>query len=94
MNSNKIFKKNIYFKLLAILLPVLVFGLFEVNIDKEKCIISSNVFGEEFKKSKHKIGMEIKAITYHMLEVKIDKPYSVQILFDIRKKISTHMWYA
>ena len=61
----------------------LVFGLFEVNIDKQKCIISSNIFGEEFKKSKHKIGLEIKAITYHMLEVKIDKPYSVQILFDI-----------
>ena len=61
----------------------LVFGLFKVNINEKFFSISSNIYGEKYDKSKHKIGIEIKAITYHMLEVKKNKPFYVQILFDI-----------
>jgi SHS2 domain-containing protein len=61
----------------------LVFGFFKVNIDEKKNILVATVFGEKYDISKHKIGTEIKAVTYHMLEVKNKKPYHVQVLFDI-----------
>lgn len=61
----------------------LVFGEFRVSIDEEKPEISATVFGEEFDTDKHKIGMEIKAVTYHMLEVHKGEPCFVKVLFDV-----------
>lgn len=61
----------------------LVFGFFKVTIDEKNNRLSADVFGEPFSISKHKAGAEIKAVTYHMLEVKEKKPYHVQVLFDI-----------
>ena len=59
----------------------LVFGSFKVKIDKNH--LSAQVFGEEYNKSKHKMGVEIKAVTYHILEVGDKEPYYAQVLFDI-----------
>jgi SHS2 domain-containing protein len=59
----------------------LVFGSFKVSIDENH--LSAQVFGEEYDKYKHKMGIEIKAVTYHMLEVKDTEPFYVKILFDI-----------
>ena len=59
----------------------IVFGSFNVKIKDKN--LSAKVFGEEYNTSKHKIGVEIKAVTYHMLEVNNKKPFFVQILFDI-----------
>jgi len=61
----------------------LVFGFFKLDVDEKKPRLSATVFGEKLDISKHKIGTEIKAVTYHMLEVKKKKPYHVQVLFDI-----------
>ena len=61
----------------------LVFGFFKVDLDEKNCKLSAKVFGEKFNLSKHNIGAEIKAVTYHMLEVKKKKPFYVQVLFDI-----------
>jgi len=61
----------------------LVFGFFKVNLDEKNNSLSATVFGEKYNISKHKIGAEIKAVTYHMLEVKNKKPFHVQVLFDI-----------
>ena len=61
----------------------LVFGFIKVEIDEKKNKLSAKVFGEKFDISKHKIGTEIKAVTYHMLEVNNKKPFHVQVLFDI-----------
>ena len=61
----------------------LVFGFFKVEIDEKKRRLSANVFGEKYDISKHKMGIEIKAVTYHMLEVRNKRPYHVQVLFDI-----------
>lgn len=60
-----------------------VFGFFKVDLDEKNNKLSAKVFGEKFDLSKHKIGAEIKAVTYHMLEVKKKKPFHVQVLFDI-----------
>jgi SHS2 domain-containing protein len=61
----------------------LVFGFFKVELDKKAHHLSAHVFGEPFSSGKHKIGVEVKAVTYHMLQVKKKKPYEVQVLFDI-----------
>lgn len=59
----------------------MVFGRFVVEITDTALV--ATVYGEEFDVSKHNIGMEIKAVTYHMLEVHSKKPCFVQVLFDI-----------
>lgn len=61
----------------------LVFGFFKVELDEKKNTLFAHVFGEKYNISKHKIGSEIKAVTYHMLEVNNKKPYYVQVIFDI-----------
>ena len=62
----------------------LVFGFFKImELDEKKPSLYGRVFGEKLNISKHKIGSEIKAVTYHMLEVKNKKPFHVQVLFDI-----------
>ena len=61
----------------------LIFGFFKVDLDEKNKILSAKIFGEKFDLSKHKIGVEIKAVTYHMLEVKKKKPFFVKVLFDI-----------
>jgi len=61
----------------------LVFGKFNIEINEGQNKLKAKISGEEFDTSKHNIGAEIKAITYHMLEVKNTKPYHVQVLFDI-----------
>ena len=61
----------------------LVFGDFKVIVDEGRCTLSATVSGEEFDKAKHHVGMEIKAVTYHMLEVHSGNPCFVSVLFDI-----------
>jgi SHS2 domain-containing protein len=61
----------------------LVFGFFKIKLDEKNKSLTATVFGEKYNISKHKIGAEIKAVTYHMLEVKKKKPFHVQVLFDI-----------
>jgi SHS2 domain-containing protein len=59
----------------------LVFGKFEVTITGNR--ISARVFGEKYDNKKHKMGVEIKAVTYHILQVNEKDPIFVQVLFDI-----------
>jgi SHS2 domain-containing protein len=60
-----------------------VFGFFIVDLDAKNKKLIAKIFGDKFDLSKHKIGSEIKAVTYHMLEVRNKRPYHVQVLFDI-----------
>jgi len=55
-----------------------VFSRCEVKIDGLK--LKAKCYGEEFDPEKHDMDMEIKAVTYHMLEV---EDGMVQVLFDI-----------
>ncbi|MCD6512650.1 MAG: archease [Thermoplasmata archaeon] len=60
----------------------LVFGDFDVKIDDE--MLHGVARGEKYSREKHGYGMEIKAVTYHMLEIKRDKKgYIIKVLFDI-----------
>jgi len=60
----------------------ILFGKFDVSVDEEKCELNANVYGENFASERHTAGKEIKAVTYHILEVNKEKGY-VQVLFDI-----------
>jgi SHS2 domain-containing protein len=59
----------------------LVFGEFEVTLSGNH--LSAYVYGEKYDKKKHGMGVEIKAVTYHMLQVHETNPIFVQVLFDI-----------
>jgi SHS2 domain-containing protein len=59
----------------------LVFGRFEVAL--EGTHLTAHVYGEEYSRTKHKMGVEIKAVTYHLLQVHETDPIFVQVLFDI-----------
>jgi len=58
-----------------------VFGKFEVTLTGNR--LSAYVFGEKYDTKKHRMGVEIKAVTYHMLQVSEKAPIFVQVLFDI-----------
>ena len=59
----------------------LVFGKFQVTLTGNQ--LSASVFGEKYDTKKHRMGVEIKAVTYHMLQVNEKDPIFVQVLFDI-----------
>ncbi len=57
-----------------------VFCDFDVVVEGSR--LKARVLGETFDSKKHRIETQIKAVTYHMLEVDEKKGY-VQVLFDI-----------
>jgi len=59
----------------------LVFGKFQVTITGNR--LCAHVFGEKYSTQKHKMGVEIKAVTYHMVQVNETDPIFAQVLFDI-----------
>jgi SHS2 domain-containing protein len=60
----------------------LVFDDFAVKIEDKSLV--ADVYGEKYDISKHGYGTEIKAITYHMLQIKRNKKgIHIKVLFDI-----------
>ncbi|MEA2053736.1 MAG: archease [Candidatus Thermoplasmatota archaeon] len=59
----------------------LVFGDFEVKIGNE---LAGEAWGEKYDRNKHGYGVEIKAVTYHLLQIKRNKKgFYIKVLFDI-----------
>ena len=58
----------------------MLFSVFEVEIYGTK--LEARIKGEKLDASRHHLKTDIKAITYHMLEVNVDTN-TVQVLFDI-----------
>ena len=59
----------------------LVFGDFKVKINDK---LVATAYGEKYDREKHGYGIEIKAVTYHMLEIKRNKKgFVIKVLFDI-----------
>jgi SHS2 domain-containing protein len=67
----------------------LVFSKLYVRIEHEKIdgqkryFLDASAFGEEFDPSKHERRSEVKAVTYHMMEIKLEKRYILQVILDI-----------
>ncbi len=58
----------------------LILKEFEVSFDGDDVICTAK--GETLDRSRHRIKSEVKAITYHMMEIDRDTP-SVTVLFDV-----------
>jgi len=58
----------------------LILKEFEVSFDGEDVVCHAK--GETLDRSRHRIRSEIKAVTYHMMEIDRDTP-SVTVLFDV-----------
>ncbi|KAA0003471.1 MAG: archease [Thermoplasmata archaeon] len=58
-----------------------VFGEFNVKINN---VLTAEAWGEKYNREKHGYGIEIKAVTYHLLAIKEDeKGFHITVLFDI-----------
>ena len=62
----------------------LLFSEFDMMLDGGALTLKAKAKGEPFKPGRHEYRVEIKAVTYHMLEVeKEDGMWRVKVLFDI-----------
>ncbi len=63
----------------------LVFSSFNVRIDRkgEGYVLHGTAWGEEFNPKRHEIRNEVKAVTYHRMDIKKNEFYSVQVILDI-----------
>jgi SHS2 domain-containing protein len=67
----------------------MVFSKFnvEINIEKEegekKYLLEASAFGEEFDPERHERRSEVKAVTFHMMDIKVDDLFILQVILDI-----------
>ena len=63
----------------------LVFSKFEVKINKQGdgFSLKGTAWGEEFNREIHESRAEVKAVTYHLMDVKRDNGVMVQVILDI-----------
>jgi SHS2 domain-containing protein len=62
----------------------LAFSKFDVNINEKNFKLEANCFGEKINPKKHEIKTEVKACTYHKMEIKkINEEWRAQVIIDI-----------
>ena len=63
----------------------LIFSKFKVKIEKDmgNYILFGTACGEEFDPKRHESRDEVKAVTYHLMNIKKNKKYMVQVILDI-----------
>lgn len=66
----------------------LVFSKFIIKInseddDEKRFIIDALAFGQEFDHSIHERRSEVKAVTYHMMDIKFEDNYKAQVILDL-----------
>lgn len=61
----------------------LAFSKFEVKIDEKNLELKAKVWGEKINPEKHETKAEVKAATYHKMEIKKNKKWKAQVIVDI-----------
>jgi SHS2 domain-containing protein len=67
----------------------LIFSKFVVRINQKltkgqkRYYLEALVFGEEFNQSIHEQRTEVKAVTYHMMDIKFNNSYILQVILDV-----------
>jgi len=64
----------------------LVFSCFQVDISGDESNgyqLDAVVWGEEFEQSQHESRDEVKAVTYHLMEIEKDDGYRIQVIVDV-----------
>jgi len=63
----------------------LVFSQFNVKIttsDHGTNILQAEIWGEEFNQSTHEVRDEVKAVTFHLMEIRNENGFMVQVILD------------
>jgi protein archease len=62
-----------------------VFSKFKVKIEKkdDKYLLEGSIWGEELNPSIHEIREEVKAVTYHLMDIKKQNGYMMRVILDI-----------
>lgn len=60
----------------------IMLGQFELNMDQDNLTIEGNVWGEETR-DEHQIKTEVKAVTYHKMEIKKNHGWELKFIVDI-----------
>ena len=61
----------------------LVASKLDVAVDPIGLVASATCYGEKFSQKTHKVGIAVKAVTYHMMELKkTDDGWRIQLVFD------------
>jgi SHS2 domain-containing protein len=59
-------------------------AIFRVCITKsQEYVLNATIYGEEIDFQKHHFKLEIKAPTYHLMEIKLEKPIMMRFLLDL-----------
>lgn len=62
----------------------LVFDGFEVTVDAQRCALNARAAGQPLDPARHKLGYEIKAVTYHQLRVEPENnAWIAEVIVDI-----------
>lgn len=63
----------------------MLFSVFELNVDvDDKARLTATIKGEPINMEKHELGVDVKAVTLHMFEVKqTDKGWYARVVVDI-----------
>jgi len=62
----------------------LAFSKFEVKVDEDKMELKAICYGEEIDPEKHEVKTEVKAATYHKMEIKkLDERWEAKVIVDI-----------
>lgn len=62
----------------------ILFKDFKIHIKKnDKYQLEAQAFGEKINTKRHKLRLDVKAVTYHLLEVKKDKNWKARVVLDV-----------
>ena len=63
----------------------MLFSKFDINIQKKNGYsLAASIWGEQADQKKHKVRVDVKAVTYHLLEVKrTDNRWTAKVILDI-----------
>lgn len=62
----------------------LVFSQFAVRVKKnEHYKLNCDMMGEKWDREKHEVRTEVKAVTYHLMEIKKNKEWRAQVVLDV-----------
>jgi len=61
----------------------LAFSKFEVEIDEKNLKLEAKCYGEEIDPEKHEAKTEVKACTYHKMEIKKNEFWKARVILDI-----------
>jgi SHS2 domain-containing protein len=62
----------------------MLFSKFRVDIDERTMVLKATCWGEKLDAKKHDMRGEVKAVTYHKMEIRKEgEYYRVQVIFDV-----------